>query len=84
MNTKQRLSESAEIVRYGQTYDFDDFSVVVRCFAVATCTQRFEFHLQACGRTAVIDLPADQRLIRDQIGQAVRAFASSIRLSRRS
>ena len=79
------MTESMEIEAYGRTYDFGDFAVEARCFAVPDNARRLELRLQACGRKAVIDLSSDdRRIIRDLITQAATAFADCIRLSRRS
>jgi hypothetical protein len=74
-------SNMLELKTFGQTFDFDDFSVNVRCFAIAEGRRRFELWLSGGGRTAVVDVPDyEHSLMAEHITHAVIHFAGSIRL----
>ena len=74
-------SKMLEIKNFGQTFDFDDFSVIVRCYAITEGRRRFELWLTGGGRVGVVDVPEyEQVRMPERISHAVLHFADSIRL----
>jgi hypothetical protein len=82
MRKDRSPSQTLEIKNFGQTFDFDDFSVNVRCYAIAEGRRRFELWLTGGGRTGVVDVPEHEHgLMAERISHAVLHFADSIRLA---